>query len=186
MFGILTIYDKWIPWFLGPKFMFVNNVMPFFSILVVIIPLGMAICRQFLLPSGRVKEYNRSFVIGAMINAISNIILLPTIGFFGVVFSTIAAEFFVTYARTRNLLKTTAFRFDIRRIILCFFSGLVMCLTTRFITASMSASFLTNLLQGVIGVSIYFSLTTLFRVNALLKSSDKKDSTESKNIPEEL
>lgn len=146
----------------------------------------MAICRQFLLPSGRVKEYNRSFVIGAMINAISNIILLPTIGFFGVVFSTIAAEFFVTYARTRNLLKTTAFRFDIRRIILCFFSGLVMCLTTRFITASMSASFLTNLLQGVIGVSIYFSLTTLFRVNALLKSSDKKDSTESKNIPEEL
>lgn len=49
MFGILTVFDKLVPWFFGQEFLFINNVTPIFSILVVVIPLGMAISRQYLL-----------------------------------------------------------------------------------------------------------------------------------------
>lgn len=29
MFGMLTVYDKLVPWFFGEKFLFINNVIPF-------------------------------------------------------------------------------------------------------------------------------------------------------------
>lgn len=73
----------------------------------------MSISRQYLMPIGHVKEYNKSVIVGAIINIIANLILLPTIGFFGVVFSNILAECFVTFVRTR---KSTDFKFEYRKL----------------------------------------------------------------------
>ncbi|MGQ7158156.1 hypothetical protein ACUODF_52815, partial [Escherichia coli] len=48
-------------------------------------PLGMAISRQYLIPTGNIKAYNVSVLIGAIISVVINIILLPRIGIYGVV-----------------------------------------------------------------------------------------------------
>lgn len=168
MFGILTVYDKLIPWFFGEKFVFINKVVPFFSILIVIIPLGMAISRQYLMPVGKVREYNKSVLVGAVINILLNLLLLPTIGFFGVVIANIAAEIFVTLIRTRSFLKDTSFKFNIKKIIVFILSAVIMCLVTRYITKNMSATVITNLIQLVIAVPIYFLLTALLKQNPII------------------
>lgn len=168
MFGMLTVYDKLVPWFFGSKFIFISNVIPYFTILVVIIPLGMSISRQYLMPIGHIKEYNKSVIIGALINIIANFILLPTIGFFGVVFSNILAECFVTFVRTSSFLKETSFKFNIRKIIVFILSSIVMCLVTRYLTRNLSASYITNILQVGIAVPIYFVLTSLGKENLII------------------
>jgi len=168
MFGILTVYDKLIPWFFGEKFIFINKVVPFFSILIVIIPLGMAISRQYLMPVGKVREYNKSVLVGAVINILLNLLLLPTIGFFGVVIANIAAEIFVTLIRTRSFLKDTSFKFNIQKIIVFILSAVIMCLVTRYITKNMAATVITNLIQLVIAVPIYFLLTALLKQNPII------------------
>ncbi|MCF1685052.1 oligosaccharide flippase family protein [Tetragenococcus halophilus] len=168
MFGMLTVFDKLVPWFFGEKFLFVNNVIPWIVILIVIKPLGMSISRQYLMPIGKIGEYNKSVIIGAVINILTNLILLPTIGFWGVVISTISAEFFVTFVRTISFLKTTDFNFDLRKIGRYLFSGLIMCLVTRFVTRNMSASAVTNIIQVLLAVPIYFGLTIILRVNPIL------------------
>lgn len=168
MFGILTVYDKLIPWFFGEKFVFINKVVPFFSILIVIIPLGMAISRQYLMPVGKVREYNKSVLVGAVINILLNLLLLPTIGFFGVVIANIAAEIFVTLIRTRSFLKDTSFKFNIKKIIVFILSAVIMCLVARYITKNMSATVITNLIQLVIAVPIYFLLTALLKQNPII------------------
>lgn len=168
-FGILTVYDKLIPWFFGEKFLYITHVVPYLSVLIILIPLGMAISRQYLMPVGKIGEYNRSVIIGAIISIIANAILLPTIGFFGVVIANILSEFFVTFVRTRSFLKTTDFRFDVKRILVYVGAGLVMCLVTRFLTSNLSPSIVTNLIQATIAVVIYFGIVTIFKKNILLE-----------------
>lgn len=168
MFGMLTVYDKLVPWFFGEKFLFINNVIPFFTPLIVIIPLGMAVSRQYLIPIGKVREYNKSVIIGAGINIISNLILLPTVGFFGVVISNLLAEFFVTAVRVRSFLKSTNFSFNFRRISIYFISALAMMIITRILTNSMQASLITNIVQGLIAITLYFIFTVVMRINPIV------------------
>lgn len=168
MFGMLTVYDKLVPWFFGEKFLFINNVIPFFTPLIVIIPLGMAVSRQYLIPIGKVREYNKSVIIGAGINIISNLILLPTVGFFGVVISNLLAEFFVTAVRVRSFLKSTNFSFNFRRISIYFISALAMMMITRILTNSMQASLITNIVQGLIAITLYFIFTVVMRTNPIV------------------
>lgn len=173
-FGMLTVYDKLVPWFFGPDFLFINKVIPWFTILIIIMPLGMAISRQYLMPIGRIKEYNKSVMIGAIINVFSNLVLLPTIGFFGVVISNILAELFVTITRTKSFLKDTNFKFKLKKINIYVFSGLVMCIITRLLTHNMGPSLLTNIIQVTIAVPIYLVLTSLSKENPLLEFIQKK------------
>ena len=170
MFGMLIVYDKLVPWFFGKEFLFINKVIPLFSILIVVIPLGMSISRQYLIPIGKVKTYNKSVLIGAVINILCNIILLPLIGFFGVIFSNILAEIFVTMVRTKSFLKQTTFRFKKRKIWIIFSSAIIMWLVTRMVTKDMSPTFVTNLIQVSLAVPIYFGLTTLSGYNPILNS----------------
>lgn len=182
MFGMWTVYDKLVPWFFGDKFLFVNQVIPFFSVLIVIIPLGMSISRQYLIPIGKVKEYNRSVMIGAMINILSNLLLLPFLGFFGVVIANLLAEFFVTLVRVRAFVKDTGFTFDYQRLMIYVSSAAVMMIVTRLATNNLSPSLLTNMIQGILAVCIYFGLTALGKANPLtdrIKRSEAKKENRS-------
>lgn len=169
MFGMIAVTDKLVPWFFGSKFLALTKIIPFLSILIVLIPLGMAISRQYLMPVGKINEYNKSVLIGAAISVVFNIILLPTIGFYGVVIANILSEFFVTFVRTRSFLTTTEFRFDAKRLLVYFGSGLAMCLITKLLTRNMNPSILTNLVQVAIAICIYFGLVTVFKKNIILE-----------------
>lgn len=169
MFGMLTVYDKLVPWFFGNKFLYINNIIPYFSLLIVVVPLGAAISRQYLIPIGKVREYNKSVIFGAVINIISNSILLPTIGFFGVVISNILSEVFVTVTRSKSFIEQTNFKFDTKKIFLFFISALVMMISTRFLTKDMSANLYTNIFQVIIAFCIYIFLTSITKVNPLMK-----------------
>lgn len=174
MFGMLTVFDKLVPWFFGNKFLFVNQIIPFFSVLIIINPLGTSISRQYLLPIGNTRDYNISVIIGAVINIVGNIILLPTIGFYGVVFSYISAELFVTIVRTTSFIRVTGFEFEKKKLIVYFISGVIMCLLTRFVTADMNSTVFTNIVQVFIAVPIYFLITQIFKVNPILDLIKKR------------
>lgn len=166
-FGVLTIYDKLVPWFFGEKFIYITSIIPLISILIIIIPLGTSFSRQYLLPMGNTKDYNISVMIGAGINILLNIILLPTIGFYGVIFANIIAEFFVTFSRIVPIIIKKDFSFYLKRIFLWILSGIIMCVTVRFLSRSLGASLLTNIFQGILGFCVYMLCTWLFRVNIL-------------------
>ncbi len=173
MFGLLTIFDKLVPWFFGSKFLYLNSIIPWFSSLIIIVPLGMSISRQYLMPVGKIKEYNRSVIIGSVINIIVNMILLPTIGFFGVVIATITAEFFVTFIRTISFVKETGFKFNLKKILLYIVSGTIMLFVTRIITSDFSSTIVTTVVQVLIGSGIYFLLTSLFKINPIIQMLEK-------------
>ncbi|EOS7989869.1 polysaccharide biosynthesis C-terminal domain-containing protein, partial [Enterococcus hirae] len=99
--------------------------------------------------------------------------LLPWIGFFGVVFSNLLAEIFVTVVRTKSFLNQTNFSFKKKNLLVIFCSSIIMWFVTRIITNGMSPTFLTNLIQVSIAVPIYFLLTSLFGYNPILSGLGK-------------
>src|SRR5699024_1372085 len=75
MFGLVTITPKFVPWFFGKKFEFIVNTIPLVSPLIIIIPLGMAVGRQYLVPMNKVKVYNKAVINGAIVGVLVNILL---------------------------------------------------------------------------------------------------------------
>lgn len=168
MFGILIITPKLVPWFFGDKFLLLVKTIPIVSPLIVIIPLGMAVGRQYLVPLNRIGVYNRAVIIGAIVSIITNLILIPFIGIYGAIVATLLAELFVTLTRFTAFKKETKIQFDMKSIIIYIASGIVMYFGTTSITQTMFPSILTTLTQATIGFIIYIFLTTIMQVNPLI------------------
>lgn len=174
MFGLWEITSKFVPWFFGEKFLLLLNTIPFVAPLIVIIPLGMAVGRQYLVPMNRIRVYNIAVILGAVVSIISNLLLIPVIGIYGAIISTILAELFVTTTRFTSFVRETSFRLKLKNIVVYFLSGILMILAIRYISGNMSPSPFTTLVQVIIGSLIYMFLTTILKVNPLIAFIKKK------------
>ncbi|WP_265460838.1 lipopolysaccharide biosynthesis protein [Enterococcus faecium] len=121
MFGLWEITPKFVPWFFGEKFLLLLNTIPFVAPLIVIIPLGMAVGRQYLVPMNRIRVYNIAVILGAVVSIISNLLLIPVIGIYGAIISTILAELFVTTTRFTSFVRETSFRLKLKILLYIFY-----------------------------------------------------------------
>ncbi|MEI5993358.1 oligosaccharide flippase family protein [Candidatus Enterococcus mansonii] len=171
MFGLISICQTLVPWFFGTDFIFLNKLIPIFSPLIVVVPLGMAISRQYLLPTGNIKEYNTSVIIGAMISVLLNVITIHSLGIYSAVLATILSEFFVTVSRLYSFVKKESFTFEYLLIFKYFFCGMLMMLGIVFLTSylNLSNSMMSNIIQIGFGLSLYFIFTGVLKVNPIIE-----------------
>ena len=169
MFGMMTVNQKFVPWFLGTDYLFVTKLIPLVSVLIVVIPLGSTIAKQYLIPIGNVKIYNYSVFWGAVISLIINGLFLNKFGIYATVMATILTESFVSFSRLTNLRVTTGFTLDYYKIGSYLVAGFLMYLMTTRLTEQLDASLLTNCIQVGIAVPIYLLITTLVKTNPLLR-----------------
>lgn len=166
--GLMIISSKLVPWFFGNKFLYLDYLIPVISLLVVIIPIGMSISRQYLMPIGHIKEYNISVMIGAGISIILNFSLIPVMGIWGAIIGSVMSELFVTVTRVRGLIIDTSFRYDLKKIAIYSLSTIIMMLTIELSTNRLPATLLTTLVQIVIGFVTYLLMTFLFGEKVLV------------------
>lgn len=174
MFGIWAIVPKLVPWFFGEKFSLLVQTIPIVAPLVVVIPLGMAVGRQYLVPMNRIKIYNIAVINGAVVSIITNVVLIPIIGLYGAIIATILSELFVTCTRFISFMKETDFSIKLRNIFHYFLASSIMYIVIFIITNNMRASLLTTLLQGLLGIVVYMVLTTVLHSNSLLELIKKR------------
>jgi len=161
--GILLTNRSLIDWFFGIEFLPIVNYVPLFAPLLLIMPLGTAIFRQFMLPKNQMKRFNIIALYSAGINIFLNLVLIPRIGIYGAIVSSLVSEVFVTSTRIYDLLKQTAFKFDLKYILTNFLIGFVMFILVNKITTSLSPTPLTTLIQVGLGGLLYLFLTLLFK-----------------------
>ncbi len=94
-FGIAGVSPRFVPWFLGTEF--TPTVLLTISLAMVMIPMSVAdvVQTQYLIPFQKESVYIRSVSLGALINVILNLILIPFYGAFGAVLGTFGAELMV-------------------------------------------------------------------------------------------
>lgn len=164
--GLISVFPTFVPWFFGTKFNELINVIWFIAPLVIIIPLGMSISRQFLIPTNRLKSYNYSVIIGAITNIIVCIALIPIIGIYGALFGRLLCELLVTFIRIKDLYIKTEIRFKKEVWQKTLTSSIVMFTVVYSLNFIMVNNVLTTVVQVLIGVSIYIFLNAVQRHSA--------------------
>lgn len=163
-FGVSALAATLVPWFFGNDFVALKIFIPIIAPVIIIMPIGIAISNQYLLPSGNTRIYAISTFGGAAISIVLNFTLIPIIGVVGSVLTSLIVETFVTVFRLIYLNKKTQFTFDKNLILRIVASATVMVLMIVVTTNGMNATFVTTLVQIVVGVISYAGCSTALKV----------------------
>ena len=90
--GLMSVTDYLVPLYLGAGYERSAVLLKIFSLLIVVVGLNNAVGKQVLMPVGRQRDYNRSVILGAIVNFALNFLLIPRLFSVGAVIASVAAE----------------------------------------------------------------------------------------------
>lgn len=170
MFGIASISSTMIPWFLGKGYEDVISIMFALCPIVLFISLSGVTGNQYLTATNNTKVLTLSYVIAAIINLIINYICISKFGFIGAAVGTIIAEglvFIIQLYFMKDIITLTGL---FKKSYKYWISGIIMFVVCMIVGDKLSATFLTTLLQIMIGSIIYFIMLFLLRDEFLLRN----------------
>lgn len=158
MFGLMGIAPELSPWFFGNNFNGIENLIIISSVIILAISWSNVLGLQLLVPLNRTKEFTISVTAGAVVNFILNLIVIRHFGAIGACLATIIAEFTVTIIQfyfVRDFIKPKKIIGD---VIIFIIPSIIMYIIMRKIGSVMGIGILSNIVQGSIGIIIYFVL----------------------------
>ena len=99
VFGIAGVAPTFIPLFLGPEYM--ATIPLTMQLAIVIIPMSITsvIQSHYLIPFKKENVYIKAVVIGALVNLLFNLILIPIYGAMGAIIGTLLANLLYVYMK---------------------------------------------------------------------------------------
>ena len=159
VFGLMSISDVFVPVFFGKEFMPSIDILMLLAPNLFLLAWGNVLKTQFLMPRGKDMAYIISTLLGAIINTIINIVLIPKFSGIGATIGTICAEFFCLM----YILYVIKFDFDITKFIVSIkyiVAGTVMMLGVVVIKQFVAVS-LTGLIILIVSGAIIYILECL-------------------------
>lgn len=178
-FGIMGVSDRFIPMFFGYEYLSVIPLLKISSILVIIIGVGNVFGTQYMIAVGKNKEYTISVCVGAVVNFILNLILIPKFSALGAVIATVSAELSIALIQlwySREIVDISW----IKETYKYWISGIVMLIIVYFLGEGTYRNIFILARQIIIGSVVYFGTLILLKDNIiknsfnLLKSKLKK------------
>lgn len=173
MFGLMAISCSVVPWFFGAGYEKVVPNMIIISPVLVFIAVSNIIGNQFLLPTGRQKEYTISVVIGCVVNCCLNLLLIPLYFSIGAAIATIISEFSVTVVQvffTRRDFDLKSIVFSNDKYIIC---SAIMFVPTYLIARILTPTIVNSMICMVIGGFVYVGLLYALKDEALMEVINK-------------
>lgn len=169
-FGLAAIAENFAPFFWGEEFSQCGYLIIGLAITVPFVTFANIIRTQYLIPNSKDKEYLSSVIVGAIVNLIVNILLIPQLGALGAVIGTVFAEIFVCGVQIFVSKSEINFSPYIKEIATFWIIGVVMFLCVFYLGKLLPFStILTLSIQIITGVLIYILLTAIY----LYKIHDK-------------
>lgn len=166
--GIFGIAPIFIPWFLGESFLSCIPLLRLQSILVIVTALSNCIGGQCLTPLGRRKKSNYALCLGATVNFLLNLWMIPKWNSFGATIATIIAETFITcvYLYLGRDYYPVWFLFKVSYKYLL--AGVVMLLCVLPLSVKLPATVQGCCVSVLIGGNIYIGMLILMRDSFLI------------------
>lgn len=163
MFGIAGIATQFAPWFFGHEFSKSGVLMTIMSPVIVFIAWSNVLGNQFLMPTGKVKGYTLSVIVGAIVNLFLNLILITHLHSIGTAVSTIIAELSVTITQMYLVRKELQINLMIKSIWKFLLAGLMMFIVIILVGEYIKIGTLTIIIQFFIGIIIYIFILFLLK-----------------------
>lgn len=156
MFGLSGVAKELSPWFFGENFKGIDSLIIISSLIILAISWSNVLGMQLLVPLNRTKQFTISVTSGSIVNFTLNLVFIKYLGAIGACIATIIAEFTVTLVQfyfIRDFIKPIKL---IKQVLIFIPSSIIMYIVVRLIGNSMGASIITNIIQGICGVIVYF------------------------------
>lgn len=161
-FGLLTIGKDFSVVFFGKDFSNSGIIIQYLSITIVFSAITNVIRTNYLIPKEMDKIYVSSTIIGAIINFIINLCLIPKYGYIGACIGTILAEFSVMLVQLLYVRKEINI-YKIYKILLEYtLKSIIMTIFLLIIDLIIKNITLKIIFQIICGVLIYFALNYKF------------------------
>lgn len=167
--GIIILAPSIIRLFCGPAFDPAINTIRILSFVIIAIGISNLIGIQILYPLGKVSIINYSVGLGATVNVIFNILLIPMFAQDGAAYSTIIAEFSVTLFQITFAKRYISFDF-FNKSILCYLTGsIIMSIACWFFVCLRLSNWANIIIIPIIGFVIYGGILYVVRDNFFIE-----------------
>lgn len=162
MFGLVGVSEILIPIFLGEKFIQSIDVVRLLSITLVFLSWANIIRTQFLIPKKMDQIYIVSTILGAILNFIINLALIPQYGAIGAAVGTIVAEASVALYQTFKVRKELDIYKYFNRSAFYIIPGFIMYIVVNYIGYKLPMSISTLIVQVIMGGCIYLIISFIY------------------------
>lgn len=168
-FGIMAVSKEFVPIYFGNEFIPSIALSIGLSVTIPIITWACIIRTLFLIPNERDNVYMISVIIGAIVNIMCNLILIPRIGTMGAVIGTIIAELSVAVYQTESARKEIRIKKYIKQSAIFFAFGIIMLFSVRIVGNIFNNQTIGLILEIVIGAGVYSICILIY----LIKTKNK-------------
>ena len=162
-FGVIGVAKRFVPVFLGPGYDRVATMLILMSPIVIIIGISNCLGSQYYTPAGYRKLSAKYIIIGAVVNLLLNLLLIPKYWGYGAITASLIAESVITILYMKNcngyLRVETIIKDSWKKII----AGLVMLIVIRALDGIISSDILALLVEVAVGFTVYCAVIVLLR-----------------------
>lgn len=168
-FGLIGVSENFVPWFYGEEFLPITNLLCIFSFLLIAIGFSNITGMQYLIPTQKQSIFTFSVTLGALLNVLLNLLLIPRLKGYGAAIASVIVEIIVFIVQAICIRKT----FDFKKIFLenikYLIISIIMFLGVSFIGKYLNASIYSTVIQIGIGGIIYISILLIMRDKILFE-----------------
>lgn len=154
-FGIAAIANEFEPIFFGPGFEECILLTIVLAPVLIVKSFSFTARYQYLIPHHKEKSYTVSVVLGAIVNLIANLILIPRLGAMGAVIGTLLAELIACLWQYLSIRKLISLKDTLLRCLMYFSFGILMFIAVRVVALLDMNIYMKVCLEVVVGVLIY-------------------------------
>lgn len=173
-FGLISIADKFIPWFLGSGYEKTIILVQIMSTLLCIVGISSVTGVQYFIPTGKQNQFTVSVIIGGSVNLILNFILIPKYLSLGAAIATVISEMTITVIQ----LIMAKNEFNIGKIMLLsskyFVSAVIMMITLLNMKSYLQDDLMGTFLLILIGSLVYFGSLIFLKDDMIGEIWDKR------------
>lgn len=167
MFGIACTSYGFVDWFFGSGYEKVKLLLVIFSPIVIIIALSGCLGGQYLTPCGKRLQSAGALWVGAIVNFILNLILIPKFQSIGAAISSVIAELIITilyfilskkYIDVKRILKT---------VYKYFLASIFMAMVVFVLFTNLKICIISTIVEIVVGLIVYVLMLILLKDNMI-------------------
>ncbi len=166
--GLAAVAPTFAVWFMGREFAYTGQLIPILSIVCPLIAWSTVLGSQYLVTTGKERQFTVSVTVGAIVNVLCNLVFIPAFGVMGAVWATVVAELVITILDIYFVGERT----DLTQM----FAGkwkyavaaVVTFIVVRLLNNHLAGTFGLLVLQAVVGTIIYVALCVVLRCQLIV------------------
>ena len=170
-FGLIGIADNFVPWFFGNGYGTVIPLLRILSCLIIAIGINNVTGMQYLIPTGRQNIFTKTVLVGAIVNVVMNILLIPIFKASGAAVASVVAETTIAVIQLILVRKEIDGMQVLKLLPKYLISGGIMLASLLWLNQYLRKNILDTILMIVLGIIIYLIALLFLKDKFLIENT---------------